>query len=192
MQLGDLAHIFAGRAVKRAEDGHPVALVGLRDIGRRIAPRSDLEEVKIVDEAESSRLTLLANDVVVTSRGANVRAAVAQEDHEGALVGPNLIVVRLKGEDLPPDLVAAYLRHPLVSAQLLREFAGATTPGFTIDSLKRLPVQLTNAVCSQMLAELVRRVDDYSEYHLKAVQLHQAAAEEAVFEHLGPHGPRQR
>lgn len=192
MNLGDMAQVFAGRAVKRASpdtDSRPLRIVGLRDIGRRMAPLTDLEEVEVAEGDEGARSLLQPGDVLVTSRGSNIRAAVVREEHAGAVAGPNLIVVRLGGF-LRPELLAAYLRHPFISAQLLREFSGSSTAGFTIDSLRRIDLQITDDGCADLLADLVQRVDAYSEYQARAVELHQALADEAIFEHLNPFGPQ--
>ncbi len=194
MNLGDIAQIFSGRAVKRAaahDGGQVVRLVGLRDIGRRLAPVAELEEIEVAEGEDVGRTALTAGDVLVTSRGANVRAAVVQREHEGAIAGPNLIVVRLDGS-LRPELVAAYLRHPLVSAQLLRDFVGSTTAGFTTDTLRRIDLRPAEDGSSALLADLVQRVDAYSEYQQRAIQLHQTAADEAVFEHLHADGAGAR
>lgn len=192
MNLGEMAQVFAGRAVKRAPpdtESRPLRIVGLRDVGRRMAPATELEEVEVLEGDEGGRSLLQPGDVLVTSRGSNVRAAVAQDEHAGAVAGPNLIVVRLGGF-LRPELLAAYLRHPVISAQLLREFSGSSTAGFTIDSLRRIDVQVAEGDCADLLADLVQHVDAYSEYQARAVELHQALADEAIFEHLNPMGPQ--
>jgi len=190
MYLGEIAHIFSGRPAKRPADGdtpHVARVVGLRDISRRISPLSDLEAVEIADGEDVARSALRPGDVVVTSRGSNVRAAVAQREHDGVLAGPNLIVVRLEGE-VPPELIAAYLRHPLISAQLLREFVGTSTAGFTIESLKRIELARTDDRFAVLLAELVVRVDAYAEYQQRVIALREKAADESIFFHLHPDG----
>lgn len=188
MYLGEIAHIFSGRPAKRASDGETAItarVVGLRDISRRISPLHALEEIQIADSEDAGRSALRPGDVVVTARGSNVRAAVAQRDHDGVLAGANLIVVRLDGA-APPELIAAYLRHPSISSQLLREFVGTSTAGFTIDSLKKIELGRPDDECAALLAELVVRVDAYAEYQQRVIELRETAADESIFLHLSP------
>ena len=192
MQLGDAAQIFSGRPIRRAGDTEAfrsVRIVGLRDIGRQITPPTELEEARVSETDDSSRSALRPGDVVVTARGSNVRAAVATPEHEGVLAGSNLIVIRLEA-DIPPEMIAAYLRHPEISARLLRDFVGSSTAGFTIDSLRRIELELTAPDCAAQLAELVKRVDAYADHQRKVIELRQTAADEAIFTHLEPRDRR--
>jgi hypothetical protein len=188
MYLGEIAQIFSGRPVRRVPDGdawRSARVVGLRDVGRRISPAAEIEEVQVAETDDVARSALQVGDIVVTARGANVRAAVATSDHEGLLAGPNLIVVRLGG-GAPPEMIAAYLRHPEVSARLLRDFVGTSTGGITIESLRRVELAMTDSDCAARLSELVQRIDAYAEYQRRVIDLRQTAADEAIFGHLHP------
>lgn len=188
MQLDELTdQIIVGRSLRGGAPGAAsVPVVNLRDVGNVLAPVEILDAVEASD-AERERLALASGDVVVTARGANVRAAVADETHHGVLLGANLIAIRLSGS-VSPHLLAAYLRHPMTVATLTADFAGTTTAGFTVESLKRLPIHDRPARQADF-ADFVRYVDLYAVRQAQALQFYRRAAEEVAFQCLAPYGP---
>lgn len=188
MQLGELTEqIIVGRSLRGgAPGGDATPVVNLRDVGHVLAPVAVLDAVE-ASNAERDRLALAPGDVVVTARGATVRAAVADESYRGVLLGANLIAVRLKGS-VSPDLLAAFLRHPMTVAALTADFAGTTTAGFTVESLRRLRIH-DNPARQAEFADFVRYVDLYTARQTQALQFYQRAAEEAAFQCLAPYGP---
>lgn len=177
MRLGDAVEaIFSGRVLSRGGDGgKPVPVLGLKDIGVELAPRAGLETVSVANGFDAGRLSLHEGDVVVTSRTTKVRAAVAGPDHRGVLVGPNLIVVR-PSELLSGQLIAAYLRHPSVQAELLSEFASKTPPGFSVGGLGRLEIAIPTYEHQSALAELVHAAEEHAASVQKAAELRLALA----------------
>lgn len=188
MQLGDLATtVFSGRPLTRlrAEDSDELApVVSLRDVTTRLPSRTELESVPVRMSGDTARLTIKPGDVVVTARGSSVRAAVATEEHLGALPGANLIVLRPRNTS--PHLLAAYLRHPVVQAHLLQEFAGSSTLGFTVETLRQLEVRDLPAAEAGLLAQMSEAVEQYALHTERAAELRRRATTEAVFDRLWP------
>jgi type I restriction enzyme M protein len=193
MELGEVARqVFAGRPVARlkpSDSTRSARVLGLRDVTRHLAPLSDLEAADAPDTEETDRLALEPGDVVITSRGSTIRAAVAGQDHAGVIVGANLIVVRLEPV-LSPHLLAAYLRHPAIQRRLLADFVGSTTAGFTVESLRGLPIEIYASEDQQLLARLVEAVEAYADHVLAGAELRRQAALEVVFERLAPNSMR--
>lgn len=187
MQLGELAdQIIVGRSLRGlATDGASRPVLNLRDVTRVLAPMDNLDTA-LATAAEIERLQLEPGDVVVTARG-NIRAAVVSGYQAGTLLGANLIAIRLRNS-LSPHLLAAFLRHPTTIATLTADFAGTTTAGFTVDSLRRLPIQ-NQPANPDKFADLIRYVDLYTTRQARALQLYEQAADEAAFQCLAPHGP---
>jgi type I restriction enzyme S subunit len=176
--------MFSGRALPRGGPDDPLLpVLGLKDVGIELTPVDQLERTAVPAGQAAERLSLRAGDVVVTSRTARVRAAVAEETHRGVLVGPNLIVVR-PGERISGTLVAALLRHPVVQDQLLAEFASRTPPGFTVERLGRLRIAIPPVSEQAALAELVAVTEAHALAVSESVQLRQAATYELVHRRL--------
>lgn len=153
----------------------------MRDVGVRIAPRTVLDTV-VVGGQPDPRRRLQPGDVLVTSRG-RVRAAVAQSEHAGVLVGPNLMLVRPTGR-YPASLLAAFLRHPAIEARLLELTATSGTPGFTMDDIRSLELGKVTSDRARKLARLVEETDAYVRDIQAGAGRLNAAAVETVFAHL--------
>jgi len=188
VQLGDLAiTVFSGRPLTRlrAEDGADQAhVINLRDVTTRLPPRAELESIPVRMSGETARLAIKPGDVVVTARGSSVRAAVATEEHVDTLPGANLIVLRPR--DTSPHLLAAYLRHPDVQAHLFQEFAGSSTLGFTVETLRQLEVRDLPMEEANLLAQMSEAVEQYALHTERAAELRRRATTEAVFDRLWP------
>ncbi len=173
--------IFAGRAIVAPLEGESRPVIALRDVTTRIKAVDALQAVT-ASPAEVRKLSVLAGDVLVTARG-STRAAVAKVEHEGALAGANLIVIRLDGR-LPPELLAAYLRHPTIQATLKADFAGTTTVGFSVESLKKLELRGVSEPEATILSQFVEANDAYAEHLRSAARLRQDASAQAVFDRM--------
>lgn len=188
VMVGELATaLYAGRHPQRLSRGsgriRERLIVNQRDVALRIADADRLETMEIAESPEVDRLALQEGDLVLTSRGA-LRVAVAGPEHVGAIPGANLIVVRLPAE-LKPSLLAAYLSDPRIEAALLREFAGSVTPGFSVEAIRRMEVQLPTREEQDQLDELVSVTDDYEQALLRAIEIRQTISQELVFRAFG-------
>lgn len=184
MRLLDIADVFLGRAPPRQDAGDPgaaVQVLTMRDVNVAIAPRDQIEMVSLAGRPDPDRL-LRPGDIVVTSRG-RLRAAVAEREHEGLLVGHNLMLVRLRGA-MPPQVLAAYLRHPIVEEGLLSEMPGAGTPGLSLDALRNLEVGEVSPARAGLLAELVEETEAYRRELEEGARRLAQAATESVFRSL--------
>lgn len=186
--LGELARdIFVGRPLSRIKvvpDAPPIPLVSPRDVEDVLSPVEDLETLQTVLSSDIKRARLEAGDVVVTARG-SVRAAVAEEEHRGAIVGPNLVVVRLEPGPLP-YVVAAYLRHPLVQEHLQAQTRGTATAGLGVGDLRALPLMLPDENELKTICEVVVLTDRYASAALTAVARRRQIALRLVHDALAP------
>lgn len=184
MRLSEIAEVFSGRPPQKVEDGEAseqVPILAMRDVGVRIMGRDHLETVPVGGQPDPKR-RIRPGDVVVTSRG-RVRAAVAREEHDGVLLGPNLMLVRPM-VDYPSSVLAAYIRHPAIEARLLEDTMTSGTPGFSMESLRSLELTPLPPGRAERLAELVEETDTYVREVQAGANRLTAAAIETVFAHL--------
>ena len=186
MTLGDAAaRIFSGRMTSKLRPGaDSLPVIGVRDVGERIAQLDQLELVEGVDGTDAERLSIQAGDVVITSRGA-LRSAVAELEHEGALAGVNTVVLR-PIEPSTSIVLAAYLRHPTVVEHLLSDFAGSKIPGFSIETLRALPLSLPDVETLKRMEAMIQAAYEYHASITEAANARLALALELVARNIGP------
>lgn len=192
MTLAHLSQdIFAGKPVARFQAGqNSVAVINVRDVDGTLTPRDKLETHENVDLSSLKKISVEPGDVIMTTRGA-IRVAVALPEHSGAIPGANIAVIRLRAGIIPPSVVATYLRHPNVISELLREFAGSNTAGFSIAGLSRLKLTNPDSAMLQMLEKIVEATDRYITASMTAVEARRTLALEIVAQHLGPVEPAE-
>lgn len=189
-ELRELASVSAGFNAVRV--GHPptahasrFAVIALKDVARKIAPMESLSSLEALPE-QAERFRVEPGDVIVTTRGADIRAAVVEEIHAGAIAGTNLARIRLKSSLLQPTLLAAFLREPRTQERLLRDTTGASTPGFTINALASLPIRIPSSRDQGALVRLIEAAAAYREDLLRAIELRQLICSEMISRQLIP------
>jgi type I restriction enzyme M protein len=185
--LKAVASITAGISVTRLatdRDASPTPVISASDIEEDIRAREGLAVVHAAS-ATVSKFCVQTSDVVVTTRGADVRAALVRDTHHGAIAGANLAIIRLDGS-LLPILLTAFLRQPETRVTLLRPTAGASTPGFTIKALGELRICIPHRDQQRKLAELIDAAHAYRMAITEAVRLREAASNEIIARSLMP------
>jgi hypothetical protein len=187
--LKDLASITAGISATRlppgAGDGAAVLpVISLSDVDKEVRAREELTTVSTLLPA-ADRFRVRVNDVVVTTRGSDIRAAVITESHDGAIAGANLAIVRLKGS-LLPGLLVVFLRRPQTQEALLRTTAGASTPGFPLTTLEELQIRVPSKERQEVMAQMIEATQGYREAMTRAVQLRVNAWNETITQELTP------
>lgn len=188
LTLADAAdRIFAGRMTSRLKPGlDDFPIIGVRDVGDSIGRVNQLEVAQGLSGADAQRVSVQAGDIVVTSRGA-VRAAVVEAEHEGAIAGVNTVVVRPRSSS-SSTVLAAYLRHPRTIETLLRDFSGSTVPGFSIETLRALPLDLPDEETLRQMEDMVMAAYRYHSAMTEAANARLTLALDLVAQNLAPSG----
>lgn len=98
-------------------------------------------------------------------------------------MGPNLVLIRTRA-GIEPLLIVNYIRHPEIQTDLLSEFAGSATPGFTVERLRRLPITLPSGSIDSDLSALVRLTEARIDRLNQMADVERAMVEELVFDRL--------
>jgi restriction endonuclease S subunit len=186
-QLREVATIVAGTPARRRETAYRVEafpLLTLKDVGRELAQRDKLSKVEGTRH-DLSRYLVKAGDVIVTTRGNDVRAVVVQPTHTGVIAGANLAAIR-PDKILAPALLAAFLCEPKTQARLLRETAGASTPGFTIKALGDLPISIPTLERQRTLVHFIQAAEAHREALTRSIECRQQACRELILDELLP------
>lgn len=179
--LRDLAALNMGANLKvlaKPHLGQELPLITIKDVNQSLTAIEELPRVT-ADPAAVRRFLVRPSDVVVTTRGTAIRAAVVEPSHAGAIAGANLAIVRVRSE-LAPALLAAFLREPRTQKALLYSTAGAVTPGFTIKALGDLPIRVPSRERQQILVNYLAAADAHRKALMRALELRQLASESLI------------
>jgi hypothetical protein len=187
VRLRDIASLFSGVVPARLTPERDAVsggfrdyrVVTLKDVALAISPVRELQTIRAAAEAVR-KFELRVADVVATARGSTVRAAVVTVEQDGALLGPNLVGIRLRERVLLPELLASFIRHPATQAKLLDVTAGSVTPGMTVTTASNLQLVLQPFASQHELARIMQLTEAYQAATLRAAGLRGEVVSELV------------
>src|SRR5262245_14821506 len=132
-QISDLGAVvgtvFTGINPKRYPTGagRPFSTINVKDLQQgAIVDMQALQKTELPDTSQTDRFRVRSGDVLLAARGA-LKVAQVGVEHEGCIVGPNIIVIR-PGTQLDGALVFAFLQHPDTQFVLAQKSVGTTVP----------------------------------------------------------------
>lgn len=155
--------IFLGLADTR-QRGNPddaaYPVLNVRDLHEGHAPpASALVKRRVAAGVDLQKYAVLANDVVVTCRGTQLKIATITSHTEGALISANLIAIRA-GRQLLPAVLFAFLHSPGVQRVLLQRGRSSTSSlSLTPKALAELSIALPPLELQRQIAELIEAAE---------------------------------
>lgn len=123
LKLADFSSIFSGLVTSRLDEDlrrhPPVPHITLTDLDPNggVPALSNLSKLNIY--LPGQRWQSRPGDVLLAARGTQFRVAIVEDQSAGAIIGANLIAVRL-GPELLPEVLAVWLTSPAGRAEVLR------------------------------------------------------------------------
>lgn len=155
--LAQVARITQGvPATSRSKPGTvEVAVVHARHVGDALAQP---EPGFAAPTARLDRARLEPGDVLITARGAVIRARVAGPLLAGSAASSNLLVVRL-GPQLLPEVLVAYMQTPRGIADVAERAVGSVMPALTPRALGTLDVPVPPLAVQRELVQYCLAAD---------------------------------
>lgn len=148
-----LGHSFRSR-IEAVRDGS-LAVVQTRDVGEDgLMCTEALARVEPDEGFGAERLQ--PNDVVVTTRGDSMRAALVGDDVGSAILAAPLLRLRVKTESVLPGYLAWYLNHPRTRAALAKSAEGSNVKMIVRSALASLEVDVPPLERQRAIVELAR------------------------------------
>lgn len=180
VELAAVAEIFQGvpTALAGSSPDHRFPILNPRDLAPPGPPPLELlDRVAIKGGARGKRAVVHADDVLVTARGTQLRAAFVPHETAGAIASANLLVVRLRRDCLLPEVLVAYLDTTAGRAQLLSNATASTVAAITPRALGSLevivppmPVQMKLATFARAARDAIRASERVLELRRELVQ----------------------
>jgi len=173
--------IFVGIPIPRGEKAEEGAVaypvINVRDIvDGRVAPFDILDIVHFSARSAIDRYRVCAGDVLLTSRGTQLKVALVGTEVVGAVATSNLLVIRPGGQ-FPGALMYAYLCSP--SAQGLLMNSSRSSAGLLALTAREVGEVRIPVPPMERLQQLARLVEETEQYYYAAVAAALVAREAA-------------
>lgn len=153
--LASLAEIFSGLPTYRLKHGSvAIPVVTIKDIDHASDENWQLSSLQIPDPDRLLRFRLNPGDVVITSRGTTLKSCVVPPRWNVAVLGSNLIGIRV-GDILRPEVLAEFLNSKPGKQAIERRLVGSNLLLLTTRSLGELEVPVPPLEEQAKLAELI-------------------------------------
>lgn len=124
-RLSEVAEVFRGKAVVDKVDNGNVAVINISDISQAGIDYSKLDTIN-EEERKISRYLLKDGDVIVATKGANIKVGVFKEQYRPCIVSSNLCVIRPNPRLLNGTYLKLFLESD-IGIKLLKTLQRGTT-----------------------------------------------------------------
>lgn len=126
-----------------SENGVEVPLLKMKDIPDGSIDTDSVERVKVRKTPLLDKSKIRIGDVIITTRGTNFRAIVADKSIENFVISSNLVILRrYQSNEVDPEIVAAYLNSTLGQRELRKWATGAGIMGMNVKRLKEVLIPI--------------------------------------------------
>lgn len=184
--LGEIAEIFVGLARHgkglSSNENHPThKLIGLKALQAHGLDFEAIENVHIDPEFDYSYYQIAAHDLLLACRATEMRIVLAPREVAGMLIDANVMAIRC-GPRLAPQVLAAYLRHPVAGRTALEQVSQSTTAqkNLTVKAMKRLALPLPLRHEQEQLVQLLETAELQYQLALQAAEKRMLVAQQVV------------
>ena len=122
-----------------------VLLLNIKNIQDGPVDIDSIERIKVRKTPLLDKSRIVSGDIIITTRGTNFRAMVADKSLEDFVISANLVILRPSGScRVEPEIVAAYLNSATGQRELTKWATGTTIRGVNIKLLKEVLIPVLN------------------------------------------------
>jgi type I restriction enzyme, S subunit len=122
-------------------DDEVVKIINTKDLENGIIKSDSIDSVLVKKTPLLEKSRIEARDLIVTTKGTNFKAAVADQSVANSVISANLIAIKLSNE-VQPDIVAAYLNSSRGQRDLQALSSGSSIQGLNANSLLEIQVPI--------------------------------------------------
>jgi len=182
--IGEVAEVLTGLPLSRRADpeGDLYKVINLRDLDEvgRLTHGDELEQLRLVGGSRLLRYSVRQGDVVLTSRGAYMRVALAGRGADGAIASSNLLIIR-PNDTLLGQVLLAWLKSPRGEHELLsRSRASAMTIALGRKEVEKVPFPIAPVAVQRQIVDLIQATDAGYRAALEAAEIRRVVGYEVA------------
>ena len=143
-KLDESFSVVRGISTHYREDGVvDVPLLSIKNVQDGPVDIDSVERTKVRKTPLLDKSRIVPGDIIITTRGTNFRAIVADKSLEDFVISVNLVLLRPSGScKVEPEIVAAYLNSATGQRELMKWATGTTVRGLNIKLLKEVLIPI--------------------------------------------------
>lgn len=161
-----------------------VSLINIKDIQDGKVIRETVESVFVKETPLLEKSRVLPGDLIITIKGLNFRAAVADESISNFVISANLIALTLS-ENIKPEVVAAYFNSPIGQSSLLSRSGGSVIKGLSTKTLLEVPIPVPSLIEQEKLSGFLSLVQQYNALLREELELRNKMANALIARIMG-------
>ena len=168
IEVQDIATITRGVNLP-SKQGTSTGIYNVIKISDVIGGEIDFKKLDRSDVAENTKIEnylIQKGDLLISTRGENIKTAVIKEDVKNTLLSQNLVSIRVKNT-IDVDWLKFYLDSPVGQAQLKLELKGETVLRLPITAIQKLKIPLID---KQLQTEIVQSYNNKKSYIEKEIR----------------------
>lgn len=136
-------------------------VINIKDLREGHVDVSSLEKREVVGGNDPNRATINQNDLLVSIKGSQFKAAVADSGAEGIPISSNIIAFRLDTRRAIPEVILAYLNSPDGQRELGTKSRGSIIPSISPKDLLDVTIPLPSMEQQVILRDYLVAVHNY-------------------------------
>ena len=160
-------------------DDEVVKIINTKDLenGKINSDSVNSVSVKKTPLLEKSRIE--AGDLIVTTKGTNFKAAVADQSVANSVISANLIAIKLSNE-VQPEIVAAYLNSSRGQRDLQALSSGSSIQGLNANSLLEIQVPIPPLPEQKWMVNYLSLATEYNSLLKRELELRDKLADTII------------
>ena len=160
-------------------DDEVVKIINTKDLenGKINSDSINSVSVKKTPLLEKSRIE--AGDLIVTTKGTNFKAAVADQSVANSVISANLIAIKLSNE-VQPEIVAAYLNSSRGQRDLQALSSGSSIQGLNANSLLEIQVPIPPLPEQKWMVNYLSLATEYNRLLKRELELRDKLADTII------------
>ncbi len=151
-------------------DDETVKIINNKDIENGKINPDSIERVSVKKTPLLEKSRIEAGDLIVTTKGYNFKAAIADESVADFVISANLIAIKLSN-NIQPEIVAAYLNSTRGQRDLQALASGSSIQGLNANSFLEIQVPIPPLHEQKLLSEYLFLAKEYNSLLRKEIEL---------------------
>lgn len=184
VKLQDMAEITRGVNIKKSSDPNEYKVIKISDIENGKIDYNSLSVANFSNNTKVENYMVQKGDLLISTRGENIKTAVIREDIDGVLVSQNLALVRVS-DALDVEWLDFYLNSPVGQFEIQEQLKGETVKSLSPTAIRELKVPIIEFEDQVKITQQYRNEKESIENQIRKLKNNIANKKKYALEKMG-------